>query len=221
MCRVTNQQTRLPRATSSLALNASRDGASTASLGNLFLGQPVLPLSCKPTSSRPGNLTSRCSCARHAIVQVPPYPSSLFKEGNASILLHSSHLPSSPLLLVACGPCPSQSGILFSRCYRNHVLCILACSKAPSPAAWKHQALGLPSPGNALSALPTQRLSTGLSSRASGRHTEVLQHISRGTRQGKQGKVLRSAAQAAGLGSCWGRAAELRAADGRGSAICR
>jgi len=36
VCRVTNQQTRLPRATSSRALNASRDGASTASLGNLF-----------------------------------------------------------------------------------------------------------------------------------------------------------------------------------------
>ena len=36
MCRVTNQQTRLPRATSSLALNAYRDGASTTSLGNLF-----------------------------------------------------------------------------------------------------------------------------------------------------------------------------------------
>ena len=36
MCRVANQQTRLPRATSSLALNASRNGASTASLGNLF-----------------------------------------------------------------------------------------------------------------------------------------------------------------------------------------
>ena len=36
MCRVANQQTRLPRATSSLALNACRDGASTASLGNLF-----------------------------------------------------------------------------------------------------------------------------------------------------------------------------------------
>ena len=34
-CRVANQQTRLPRATSSLALNACRDGASTASLGNL------------------------------------------------------------------------------------------------------------------------------------------------------------------------------------------
>ena len=40
MCRVTNQQTRLPRATSSLALNASRDGASTASLGNLFSASP-------------------------------------------------------------------------------------------------------------------------------------------------------------------------------------
>jgi len=36
MCRVANQQTRLPRATSSLALNASRDGASTTSLGYLF-----------------------------------------------------------------------------------------------------------------------------------------------------------------------------------------
>jgi len=39
-CRVANQQTRLPRATSSLALNASRDGASTASLGNLFSASP-------------------------------------------------------------------------------------------------------------------------------------------------------------------------------------
>ena len=36
MCRVANHQTRLPRATSSLALNASRDGASTTSLGSLF-----------------------------------------------------------------------------------------------------------------------------------------------------------------------------------------
>ena len=34
MCRVANQQTRLPRATSSLALNACRDGASTTFLGN-------------------------------------------------------------------------------------------------------------------------------------------------------------------------------------------
>ena len=36
MCRVANHQTRLPRATSSLALNASRDGASTTSFSNLF-----------------------------------------------------------------------------------------------------------------------------------------------------------------------------------------
>ena len=36
MCRVANHQTRLPRATSSLALNISRDGSSTISLGNLF-----------------------------------------------------------------------------------------------------------------------------------------------------------------------------------------
>ena len=40
MCRVANHQTRLPRATSSLALNACRDGASTASLGNLFSASP-------------------------------------------------------------------------------------------------------------------------------------------------------------------------------------
>ena len=40
MCRAANQQTRLPRATSSLALNACRDGASTASLGNLFSASP-------------------------------------------------------------------------------------------------------------------------------------------------------------------------------------
>ena len=36
MCGVANHHTRLPRATSFLTLNASRDGASTTSLGNLF-----------------------------------------------------------------------------------------------------------------------------------------------------------------------------------------
>ena len=36
VCRVANQQTRLPRATSCLVLNASSNGASTTSLGNLF-----------------------------------------------------------------------------------------------------------------------------------------------------------------------------------------
>ena len=37
MCRIANQQPRLP----SLALNACRDGASTASLGNLFSASPT------------------------------------------------------------------------------------------------------------------------------------------------------------------------------------
>ena len=36
MCRVANHHTRLPRATSSLVLNAFGDGASTASLGSLL-----------------------------------------------------------------------------------------------------------------------------------------------------------------------------------------
>jgi len=40
VCRVANQQPRLPRATSSLASNACRDGASTASLGNPFSASP-------------------------------------------------------------------------------------------------------------------------------------------------------------------------------------
>jgi len=40
LCRVANQQPRLPRAPSSLALNACRDGASTASLGYLFSASP-------------------------------------------------------------------------------------------------------------------------------------------------------------------------------------
>jgi len=40
VCRAANQQPRPPRATSSLALSASRDGASTASLGNLFSTSP-------------------------------------------------------------------------------------------------------------------------------------------------------------------------------------
>ena len=45
LCRVASHQPRLPRATSSLALNACRDGASTASLGNLFSASPPYRLS--------------------------------------------------------------------------------------------------------------------------------------------------------------------------------
>jgi len=44
MSRVANHQTRRPRATSSLALNASRDGACSASLGNLFHGTALVPV---------------------------------------------------------------------------------------------------------------------------------------------------------------------------------
>jgi len=54
MCRVANQQTRLPRATSSLALNASRDGASTTSLemSQLSLAETVTYALC--SSLQPG-----------------------------------------------------------------------------------------------------------------------------------------------------------------------
>jgi len=54
MCRGTNQQPWLPRATSSLALNACREGASTASLGNLFSASPpsVLLSDCSRTGWR-------------------------------------------------------------------------------------------------------------------------------------------------------------------------
>jgi len=57
MCRVTNHQTRLPRATSSLALNASTEGASTASFGNLF--QCVTTL-CVKNFLRISNLNIPC-----------------------------------------------------------------------------------------------------------------------------------------------------------------
>ena len=58
MCRVANHQNRLPRATSSLVLNASRDGASTASLGNLF--QCVTSLSdAVPTHATKAQLCRR------------------------------------------------------------------------------------------------------------------------------------------------------------------
>jgi len=64
MCRVANQQTRLPRATSSLALNASRDGASTASLGNLFSASPP----CAPTA-RPQDAALGAPEADHCCTQ--------------------------------------------------------------------------------------------------------------------------------------------------------
>jgi len=67
MCRVTNQQTRLPRATSSLALNASR-GWSTHSL----LGQPV-PVHHHPLSEEiPPNIQPKPLLSRFKTI--PPGP---------------------------------------------------------------------------------------------------------------------------------------------------
>jgi len=57
MGRIANHWTRLPRATSSLALNASRDGASTTSLGNLF--QSITTL-CVKNFLLMSNLTFPC-----------------------------------------------------------------------------------------------------------------------------------------------------------------
>jgi len=62
MCRVTNQQTRLPRATSSLALNASRDGASTASLGNLFQWNKLCACVCCSRNHRIPTSENICFC---------------------------------------------------------------------------------------------------------------------------------------------------------------
>ena len=97
MCRVANHQTRLPRATSSLALNASRDGASTTSLGNLiecvttlyvknFLSVSNLNLPClslKPfllvlllytlvNSRTPSCLYAECSQSWNMLAKVQP-----------------------------------------------------------------------------------------------------------------------------------------------------
>jgi len=68
MCRVTNHQTTLPRATSSLALNASRDGASTASLGNLF--QCVTTLWVINISSQLGVICKLTKDALNPLIQI-------------------------------------------------------------------------------------------------------------------------------------------------------
>ena len=53
LCRVANQQPRLPRATSSLALNASRDGASTTSLGKVYGEQQHMDLNTHEETNLP------------------------------------------------------------------------------------------------------------------------------------------------------------------------
>ena len=59
MCRVANHQPRLPRATSSLALNASRYGAFTTSLRNLF--QCVSKPCFQPTLAHPEASAISCN----------------------------------------------------------------------------------------------------------------------------------------------------------------
>jgi len=76
VCRVSNHQPRLPRATSSLALNACRDGASAASLGNLWtvrhhpLGEK-LPPNIQPksqTDNKRGVIDGICITIRISLI---------------------------------------------------------------------------------------------------------------------------------------------------------
>ena len=93
MCRVANQQPRLPRATSSLALNACRDGASTASLGNLFSASPPSGgkwcgteghsqwVQCRKGPPQPS--VQPCSARGHHSPAVLPAPSPALQDGAA------------------------------------------------------------------------------------------------------------------------------------------
>ena len=112
MCRVANQQPRLPRGTSSLALNACRGGASTASLGNLFSASPQRDAPSIPggvqgqvgwSPGQPGlvlhvswQLCLRCGHWSFAILEFPSNPT------------HSMMAPAcdSPLL---CFPSPATT----------------------------------------------------------------------------------------------------------------
>ena len=62
---VANQQPRLPRATSSLALNACRDGASTASLGNLFQCEQSYHCACPSWMGNPLELSQNRGARMH------------------------------------------------------------------------------------------------------------------------------------------------------------
>jgi len=78
MCGVTKQQTRLPRATSSLALSASRDGASTTILGNLF--QCITTLWVR-SFLLVSNLNLPC-------LSLKPFPLILLLSGHVNFLIH-------------------------------------------------------------------------------------------------------------------------------------
>ena len=89
MCRVTKHQIRLPRATSSLALSASREGASTTSLGfvvdpqsaflswcqHIYLSLPylILPLSFSNSQHRDAYISHGASPARSSTLNTGQY----------------------------------------------------------------------------------------------------------------------------------------------------
>ena len=73
VCGVANQQTRLPRATSSLALDACRDGASTASLGTGPKGPTHCPRTIHPQFPPPALCTP---ITEHPVLPAPHDPTS-------------------------------------------------------------------------------------------------------------------------------------------------
>ena len=97
VCRDANSYTKLPRATSSLALNACRDGASTASLGNLFSASP--PSGGKTASSYP-TYTSPVS-PPHVSLKLPPF-CSLNPTPAVQPAVVPPHPTRLPLRLVGC-----------------------------------------------------------------------------------------------------------------------
>ena len=104
MCRVANQQPRLPRATSSLALNACRDGASTppwatCSVRHHPLGEKLLPhIQPKPPLSQSKTIPP-CPITVHPHKQ--PFPllfmcSLQVLEGHTEVSLEPSLLQAKP-----------------------------------------------------------------------------------------------------------------------------
>jgi len=92
MCRAANHQTRLPRATSSLDLNASRDGASATSLGNLFQGVAT----CLHIFSRLSVVFPYISAARTGLGEEQCVSRGSFSLWMCSVDSHASFAPELP-----------------------------------------------------------------------------------------------------------------------------
>ena len=114
---VANQQPRLPRATSSLALNACRDGASTASLGNLGtvrhhpLGEKLPPnIQPKPPLSQFQTI-SPCPITIHPrkqLLLLQPVKMNCSNE----LWLFRLRQPLPYAVLLGSHPCPSENHAL-------------------------------------------------------------------------------------------------------------